>query len=185
MKYAQPSRARRCSRSAGARIDDERDVAHIPVHLVETAPEDGAARPCLLGGREPGRDVLLDGSFTYVTLDGSAAATLDHRTGERRRSTERDLAEAVTIGDYLPEVGIMWGAVVATDAPPNAQVPFEMATIMRSTGMHVQNEVQRPEEVPYVLDLFRAAATTAGGIPSGRPSRSPTARCRLCSTRRR
>jgi trimethylamine---corrinoid protein Co-methyltransferase len=142
--------------SAGARIDRERGVAHIPAHLVESALGT-VPRTCLLAGRAPGTDALLDGSYTFVTLDGSAAGVLDHRSGERRRSTARDLAEAVTIGDYLPEVGIMWGAVVATDAPPNAQVPFEMATITRSTGKHVQNEVQRPEEVPYVLDLFRAA----------------------------
>lgn len=143
-------------RAAGARIDDERSVAHIPAQLVESALET-VPRTCLLGAREPHKDALLDGSLTYVTLDGSAAYTLDHRTGERRPSTTQDLADAVRIGDHLPEIGVMWGAVVATDAPPNAQVPCEMATIMRSTGKHVQNEVQRPEEVPYVLDLFRAA----------------------------
>ena len=155
VKYAS-RKALRVLADAGARIDDERRVAHIPAALVKSALET-VPRTCLLAGRVPGRDALLDGSSTYVTLDGSAAYTLDRESGERRAATLRDLSQAVTIGDYLPEVGVMWGAVVATDAPANAQVLHEAAAIMRATGKHVQNEVQRPEEVPYVLDLLRAA----------------------------
>jgi trimethylamine:corrinoid methyltransferase-like protein len=65
-------------RRAGARID-EGGVARIRAHLVESALET-APRTCLLGGRAPGTDALLDGSFTFVTLNGSAANVLDHRT---------------------------------------------------------------------------------------------------------
>jgi trimethylamine--corrinoid protein Co-methyltransferase len=156
VKYASP-KAVAVLRSAGAKVDDETNIAHLPARLVEEALR-LAPKECVLAGRDPARDAHLGSGENHVSLDGTGAATLDYRTGVRRPSTQQDLAEAVKIGDFLPEVGVMWGAVSANDAPPNVQVLTELSVQLRNTGKHIQAEAQRPEEVPYITDLLRAAA---------------------------
>ena len=101
---------------------------------------------------------LGEGRPCLLTLDGTGAATLDHRTGERRASTLRDLGEATLVADHEPEIGVVWNIVTTADTPANARVLYETEACLRHTGKHVQAEVQRAEEVPYVLDLLAAVA---------------------------
>ena len=143
--------------SAGALVNAETGVVRIPAHLVEQALA-AAPRDILLAGRDPACDVRCSGDETYLTLDGTGAYTLDHRTGERRASTMQDLADATRVADASPEIGIVWNIVSAADAPPTTQVLDELLACVGNTGKHVQGEVQRVEEVPYVMDILAAAA---------------------------
>ncbi len=143
---------------AGAEVNAEAEVVRFPRALVEEAvaraPRDG-----LLAGRDPAADVRLgEGRPCLLTLDGTGAATLDHRTGERRASTLRDLAEATLVADHEPEIGVVWNIVTTSDTPANARVLVETEVCLRHTGKHVQAEVQRAEEVPFLLDLLAAVA---------------------------
>lgn len=153
--------ARALLTDAGAVVDEDSGVVRIPPRLVEEALA-AAPRDVLLAGRDPKRDVRCDGSDVHLTLDGTGAYTLDHRSGERRPSTMQDLADASLVADAADEVGVVWNIVSAADAPPNTQVLDELAAIVAHTGKHIQGEVQRPEEVPYVLEILAAAA--AGGV---------------------
>ncbi len=150
-------RALQVLREAGARVDDDGLIAHLPPGLVErtlaTAP-----REVVLAGRDPAKDCVLGRGRMYSTLDGTGAHVLDHRTGRRRPSATRDLAEMALVADALDEVDVLWNAVSANDAPPNAQVLAETATLLQNTSKHVQGEVQRAEEVPYVMELLALAA---------------------------
>jgi trimethylamine--corrinoid protein Co-methyltransferase len=156
VKYSSP-KALAVLRDAGAKVDDEALIAHLPPHLVEETLK-LAPKECVLAGRDPAADAHLGRGENHVSLDGSGATMLDFRSGRKRPSTGQDLAEAVRIGDYLPEVGVMWGAVSANDAPPNVQVLTELSIELRNTGKHIQAEAQRPEEVPFIVDLLRAAS---------------------------
>jgi trimethylamine---corrinoid protein Co-methyltransferase len=142
---------------AGARVDAATGVVRIPAALVEEALA-AAPRAILLAGRDPETDVCCDGSDTFLTLDGTGAYTLDHHTGQRRASTLADLAAATLLADAAPEIGIVWNIVSAADAPANNQVLVELDCCLRNTGKHVQGEVQRAEEVPYVMAMLAAAA---------------------------
>ena len=113
-------------------------------------------------------DVLCDGSDVHLTLDGTGAYTLDHRSGERRPSTMQDLADATLVADAADEVGVVWNIVSAADAPPNTQVLNELVAILTHTGKHIQGEVQRAEEVPYVMEIL-AAASADGRWDPARP----------------
>ena len=146
---------------AGASVNAETGVVKIPARLVDEAL---AAAPgdVLLAGRDPGRDVRCDGRAVHLTLDGTGAYTLDHRTGERRPSTLQDLADATRVADAAPEVDVVWNIVCASDVPPTGQVMRELGACLRNTGKHVQGEVQRVEEVPFVMEMLAAAS------PSGR-----------------
>ena len=144
-------------REAGAAVDDETMIARLPRGLVEEAVA-RAPRRVLLAARDGARDVTLDGSRTWLTLDGTGAAVLDHRTGERRPSSATDVADATRVADALDEVGFVWPAVSDVEAAPATEVLDTLALLLANTGKHVQPEVQRQEEVPYVVDLLAAAA---------------------------
>jgi trimethylamine--corrinoid protein Co-methyltransferase len=70
----------------------------------------------------------------------------------------QDLADAARVADAAPEVGVVWNIVSAADAPPNTQILDELAACVRSTGKHVQGEVQRAVEVPFVMEILATAA---------------------------
>jgi len=144
-------------RDAGARVDEASMIARLPRDLVEEGVA-RAPRRVLLAARDGARDVVLDGRRTWLTLDGTAATVLDHHTGERRPSTAIDVANATRVADALDEVGFVWPAVSAVEAAPTAEVLETLALLLANTGKHVQPEVQRVEEVPYVMDLLAAAS---------------------------
>ena len=150
---------------AGAAVDAATGRVRIPPRLVEEALA-AAPRDVLLAGRDAAHDVRCDGTDVHLTLDGTGAYTLDHRTGERRPSTMQDLADASLVADAADEVGVVWNIVSAADAPPNTQVLDELAAIVSHTGKHIQGEVQRAEEVPYVLEILAAAADGGAWDPA-------------------
>jgi len=155
VRFASPT-ALAVLREAGAEVDDETLIARLPRELVEQAVA-RAPREVVLGARDPARDVVLDGARTWLTVDGTGAATLDHRTGQRRPSTAADLAAATRVADALDEIGFVWPPVSAGDAAPGTEVLENLAVLLENTGKHVQYEVQREGEVPYVMDMLAAA----------------------------
>jgi len=159
--------ARELLAGAGADVHADSGLVKIPRRLVEEALT-SAPRDVLLAGRDPARDVRCDGSDTFLTLDGTGAYTLDHRSGERRASTLQDLADACRVADAAPEVGVVWNIVSASDAAPATQVVEELAACVRNTSKHIQGEVQRAVEVPYVMEIL-AAATEGGRWDVERP----------------
>jgi trimethylamine--corrinoid protein Co-methyltransferase len=149
--------ARELLAGAGADVHPDSGLVKIPRRLVEDALT-SAPRDILLAGRDAAHDVRCDGADTFLTLDGTGAYTLDHRSGERRASTLQDLADACRVADAAPEVGVVWNIVSASDAAPATQVVEELVTCLRNTSKHVQGEVQRAVEVPYVMEVLAAAA---------------------------
>lgn len=166
VRYASP-KALDILRAAGAEIDDETRLAKLSARLVEDALAK-APRKVLLAGRDPEKDVLLDGSRTWLTLDGTGSNTLDPASGKRRLSTIDDVACATRIADALDEVGIVWAPVSPNDADPRVEILEQLATLLRNTGKHIQPEVQREEEVSYAMEML-AAASDSGAWDPARP----------------
>ena len=159
--------ARAALAAAGARVDEEARVVRIPRALVDDALAQ-APREIVLAGRDHRHDVRCDGSRTYLSLDGTGTHTLDHLSGVRRPSTLHDLADAARVADAAPEIALVWNVVSASDARPTTQVLDELAACLRNTGKHIQGEVQRAEEVPFVMEML-AAASPDGRWDPARP----------------
>ena len=86
-------------REAGAEVDEEQSVVRFPETMVRDAIA-RSPRSFLMAGADEEHDVLLeDGAPTRFCSSGCSAFTLDHRTGERRPSTLRDLREATIVLD--------------------------------------------------------------------------------------
>ncbi|MFA4964313.1 MAG: trimethylamine methyltransferase family protein, partial [Thermoleophilia bacterium] len=151
-------------RDAGALVDAGTGVARLPADLVERAVA-SAPKTVLLAARDPAADALLDHTQTYVTHDGMAVMTLDHRSGERRPSTARDLAEAMLVADALEEVGVCWYTTYPCDERPELQALRGLQTMLAGTGKHVEGEVLDPREVPFVMEMLAAACDGGRWLP--------------------
>jgi trimethylamine--corrinoid protein Co-methyltransferase len=153
-------RAQALLRDAGALVDDETQIVRFPGDLIESAVA-RAPKTVLLAARDPARDALLDHTRSFATHDGMGAMCLDHRTGERRPSTARDLVEAMTIADALDEIGVLWYTAYPCEEQPELQALRGLQAMLSGSAKHVEGEVTDPADVPYVMDIL-AAASPAG-----------------------
>ncbi len=155
------TRAQTLLRDAGALVDEETEIVRFPHDLIESAIA-RAPRTVLLAARDPQKDALLDHTRSYATHDGMGAMCLDHRTGERRPSTARDLLEAMIVADALDEIGVLWYTAYPCDEEPRLQTLRGLQAMLAGSGKHVQGEVTDPADVPYVMEIL--AAASPGGV---------------------
>ena len=142
---------------AGATVDFESGSMHLPADLVREALS-RCPRSFLMAGASPEHDVVLgEGRPFRFTPSGCAAKTIDYVTGERRASTLEDFRLATALNDSLPELGIMWTMVTATDVPVERRELVEYYTILRETDKHV-TFVDCPTEVAAVKRIFEVLA---------------------------
>jgi glutamate formiminotransferase len=142
---------------AGAEVDPDSGTVRLPPDLVRAALA-RCPRSFLMAGAAPEHDVLLEeGAPWRFTPSGCGAKTLDHVTGERRASTLEDVRLSTAINDELPELGLMWQMVSATDVPVERRELLEYYTILRETDKHV-TFVDCPSQVEAVKRIFEVLA---------------------------
>ena len=148
--------------AAGARVEGDR--VRLPAGLVEAAL--GAAPPTYtLAARDPDWDLPLDGAHGYLSVDGSAAEILDLETGERRSSTEADLAQVTCLADALPEIAFLWQGVEAGDRPVPVRPLHELRTQLANSGKHVQlMTATTPLAARGAVEMARAVAGGADAL---------------------
>ena len=147
-----------CARLAasGARVDGDR--VRLPAGLVEAALA-AAPRSYTLAARDPAWDLPLDGAHGYLSVDGSAAEILDEETGQRRASTEADLARVTRLADALPEIAFLWQGVEAGDRPVAVRPLHELRTQLVNSGKHVQlMTATTPFAARGAVEMARAVA---------------------------
>lgn len=142
---------------AGATVDLDSGLVRFPPDLVR-----GALGRCprgfLMAGASPEHDVVLGEGIPYrFTPSGCGAKTIDYVTGERRASTLEDVRLATALNDSLPELGVMWTMVSATDVPLDRRELVEYYTILRETDKHV-TFVDCPSQVTAVKRIFEVLA---------------------------
>jgi trimethylamine--corrinoid protein Co-methyltransferase len=150
------ARAQALLKDAGAIVDDETQIVRFPDDLIESTIA-RAPKSVLLAARDPQKDAFLDHTRSYATHDGMGAMCLDHRTGERRPSTARDLREAMVVADALDEIGVLWYTAYPCDEEPRLQSLRGLQSMLAGSAKHVQGEVTDPADVPYVMDILAAA----------------------------
>lgn len=145
---------------AGARVDWESQIARIPGHVIEEALAKAPAS-YVLCARDPALDLPLDGQHSYLSTDGCGVEVIDLETGERRRSTKRDVAESALVADYLPQIAFYWPIVAAQDCLPETRSLHELEAAWNNTTKHVQTEcVITAREAEAAIEM---AACIVGG----------------------
>jgi trimethylamine--corrinoid protein Co-methyltransferase len=122
--------------AAGAVIDEDESRARFPKDVQDgamtTVPDDLPLR-----SREPGLDLVLDGTRGYLGVDGNAAEVVDLDTDKRRASRKEDVAAGTLIGDALPQIGYIWQPAVSREMPVPSEPLHNLEANLNNTGKHI------------------------------------------------
>ncbi len=140
-------------KAAGARVDSEEKIAHIPAALVELALA-SAPKNFTLGARNPQHDYPLPSPVSRYCMDGTGAFVRDFETGEHRYGTDKDNELALRIFQAM-DMGVMaWAPVAAEDKPAHARPLHEWASMIRFSSKHGQHEMHTVEQAPYLAEML-------------------------------
>ncbi len=88
----------------------------LPISLVERALKSYPSK-ITLSGRNGRRDVQLQKDNTFFGTGSDLPFTYDRKTGERRRTTYRDVSDAARLVDALPNLDFHMSHGIVGDAP--------------------------------------------------------------------
>jgi trimethylamine--corrinoid protein Co-methyltransferase len=145
----------------GATVDHQTMVVKAPKELIENAIQQ-CPSDYVLGARDDGQDLPLDGNHVYVGTDGCGVQIIDLYTQELRRTSLKDVADIAKIADAIEEIAFHWVPVSAQDRPPQTRGLHELQAVWENSTKHVQTESIYNEDEAY------AAVEMASLISGGR-----------------
>src|SRR3954463_2222059 len=168
--------------AAGAEIDTEDERARVPKDVqagaLESVPHDLPLR-----SREPGLDLILDGTRGYLGVDGNAAEVVDLDTDLRRASRKEDVAAGTLIGDALPQIGYVWQPAVSRERPFPSEPLHNLEANLNNTGKHiVMMTAVTPEQAVASAEMAAAPSAANTRFASSRSCRRSSAASRRSST---
>ncbi|RLG49406.1 MAG: trimethylamine methyltransferase, partial [Thermoproteota archaeon] len=148
-------------REMGANVDEKEKNVKIPQHLVKEALGKAPSQ-FVLCGRLRENDILLEGSRVYFGLGGTPTPYIrDLETGEFRRPTKRDVADATKLGDALENIDFIMSIAGAFDVPYQAEYLHEFDAMFRNTSKPIVYSAPGYTTAKLVLEM---AAAIAGGL---------------------
>lgn len=152
----------RLLRSKGAKVDFKKGVAKLPESMVMEAVKKAPKR-LTLGARDPKHDKKIPvNSYPLLATTGLAVFTHDIETGEKRQTTNKDLADFSKMADAMKGVDICWTTVTAHDVPQGALAVNSLWTALQNNTKHVQvvPATHGPEDARKQVEI---ASLVAGG----------------------
>ena len=139
----------------GAGVDYDTRIAKIPEEMVDEGLK-RAPKSFVLGARNPEFDFSMPSKFTSYTLDGAATFSMDFKTGKRRTAVTQDLVDSLRIFEEMPLAHVVWPNVMCSDMTDNYNEIRPSVVSLINSSKHIQNELHRPEEVPYLIEALVA-----------------------------
>ncbi len=155
-------------RRAGVHVSEGNRV-RIPPGLVEWALSIAPKR-VVLCNRDGNRVMPLERHNVFFGIGSDCPYVLDHRTGERRMGTIRDVEEAARVCDALPNIDFLMSFCIASDLEQETADRHQMrAMLMNSTKpiLFVTTEFEG------CVDVVKMCEAVAGGAEEFR--RNPLA----------
>jgi len=150
---------KRLLKNGAARHPTKKNVLTFPRSMVEESIKK-VPRYGKYFARDPKNDVTFDGETTYAHTEGGNPNFMDLETGEIRRSTFNDLAEASRVIDALDYCSTAGNLVVATDVPAPILVIKTMEAMMKNSTKSCSGYALKKEEVDAQVKMW---AVVAGG----------------------
>jgi trimethylamine--corrinoid protein Co-methyltransferase len=144
-------------RRAGAEIDEQQQVAHIPSQLVEFALNH-APRFMTLCGRDPRYDLKSSTGRVHFSSGHGATFVTDFDTGERRPATKKDLENMVRLQDALENVDFIYPQIYPQDVPARALDRHISHALLCNTGKPVVATAYDGKAAQDLLKMGRAIA---------------------------
>lgn len=141
--------------AAGAAVDWDSQTALISEAMVDEALRN-APKEFTLGARNPAFDFHMPSAATTLNMDGAGVNAIDFDTGKRRSGTMKDLADAGRIFEEIPAATVLWSCLAPGDVSGTSQNVVGSGVSLINCSKHLQDEVTRIEEVPYIIEMCRA-----------------------------
>jgi len=146
--------------SGGAEIDREAMRARVPESLVKETLKK-LPKKVTLAARESKHDMVAPRRGPpFMATNGTAVYMTDLVTGEKRRTTSKDLKDFMVLCDAMDPLDYVWPIVTAHDAPEKTHAVDELAISLLNTTKHVQGEAMSASEARTQIEI---GLTIAGG----------------------
>lgn len=155
---------------AGAHIDAKTQVAKIPEAMIKQALST-VPKEMTLHARDQKHDLRIPvNSWPYTGTTGLGTYILDIKTGKKRDSTAKDVADCVKVADALNGVSYVQTSLTATEAPQLTHGLHELWTAFKNTTKHVQGvEIFDAKDARKQIELGALIAGSAEELKK-RPS---------------
>jgi len=155
------SRITRVFRDGGAEIDADAERVRIPEYLVREALSKTPSR-IMLCGRSPRYDVCLEKNRIYFGMGGTPTPFIrDVETGEFRRPTKKDFADATRLGDALPNMSFLMAISGVFDVPYQTEYLHEYEVMFSNTEKPIIYPAPGSVAAKGVLEM---ATAISGGM---------------------
>jgi len=145
---------------AGAWVDAKEKRIRIPQSLIEEALKK-TPKEIVFCGRNPENDILLEDSRVYFGMGGTPVPYIrDIETGQMRRPTKKDFADATRLGDALPNIKFLMTISGAYDVPYEVEYIHEFEALFNNTTKPILYSTPGAYAAQKVLEM---ATTIAGG----------------------
>jgi trimethylamine---corrinoid protein Co-methyltransferase len=138
----------------------EGDRARFPERLVERAFET-VPREAVLYDRDGRAAIRCSGDNIYFGPGSDCMYCHDHRTGERRRSVLRDVAEAATVVDACANLDFAMSLFSPSDVTAEVMDRYQMEAMLTGTSKPIVYVTLNDERAH--LDVTAMAEAVAGG----------------------
>jgi len=143
----------------GAEVKNEN--IRIPEHIVKDAVRT-APKQILLCGRNSKYDILLEHNRIYFGMGGTPPPFIrDLESGEFKRPTKRDFAEATRLGDALPNMSFLMSVAGAFDVPYQVEYEHEWEALFNNTEKPIVYSAPSAYSASKVLEM---GAEIVGGM---------------------
>jgi trimethylamine--corrinoid protein Co-methyltransferase len=164
--------------SRGATIDKKTMRARIPESLVKEILNK-IPKKVTLAARDSKHDMVAPRHGPpFMATNGTAVYMTDLATGEKRRTTGKDLKDFMVLCDAMDPLDYVWPVVTAHDAPEKTHAVDELAISLLNTTKHVQGEAMSASEARTQIEVASAMAGSADELAK-RPLFS-VVQCPIC-----
>lgn len=164
--------------SGGAKVDTKAMRARIPESLVKETLKK-LPKKVTLAARDPRRDMVAPRHGPpFMATNGTAVYMTDLESGEKRRTTSKDLKDFMVLCDVMDPLDYVWPIVTAHDAPEKTHAVDELAISLLNTTKHVQGEAMSAAEARTEIEI----GSTVAGSPEDLAKRPlfSVVQCPIC-----
>lgn len=144
---------------ASAQVTDD-NLVRVPHTLVEKALET-ALKCVVLYDRHGNPAMPLEGYRCYYGPGSDTLNIIDHRTGERRKPTLKDVEEGTRLCDALPHIDFVMSMVLPMDIDPSIADTYQMEAMLSNTTKPI---IMVSYELQGLVDAVEMAEAVAGGV---------------------
>jgi len=145
------ARALRLLEEAGAKVEGQ--LARIPSGLVKEMLASVPPRVAL-GDRDGHRSMMLEDHRIYFGTGSDCPFIVDAVTGERRRWTKKDIADAARVVDACPHLDFHMSLGLTSDVPTYSYDRHQAAAMLRNTLKPLVLTAMSREGLSDILEMY-------------------------------